>query len=464
MPNYKVNNLIPHTIFRAYDIRGIVDEELTADNVYTIGRAFASEAVSRERTKIVISRDGRLSGAILSAALCQGLRDSGCDVIDIGAVPTPVLYFATHLFQTGSGIMLTGSHNPANYNGLKMMLAGETLAEAAIQDLYSRIDENQLHHGNGKLEAIDVLDNYTQKIVGDIKMARSLKIVIDAGNGIVGKVAPKLYRALGCEVIELFCEVDGNFPNHHPDPSKPQNLNDLIIEVKKQHADVGLAFDGDGDRLGVVTNDGEIIPADRQMMLYAIDVLSRNPKASIIFDVKCSRLLAEVIIQHGGQPLMWKTGHSLIKAKMKAENVLLAGEMSGHIFFKERWFGFDDALYTGARLLEIITQQEKNIAAIFAVLPQGIGTPEINVPMADDKKFLFVAALKQQADFTGAKVNTLDGIRVEFTNGWGLLRCSNTTPCIVLRFEADTTQALADIKALFKQKMLQIEPQLKLDF
>lgn len=464
MTDYHVNNFIPQTIFRAYDIRGIVDQDLTIDNVYTIGRAFASEAISRDINKIVVARDGRLSGPKLIAALSQGLRESGCDVIDIGAVPTPVLYFATFLFKTGSGIMLTGSHNPANYNGIKMMLAKETLAEAAIQDLFWRIGEDQLHAGKGKLEQVDILDNYIQRIVHNVKLARPLKIVVDAGNGITGKLAPVLYRALGCEVIELFCEVDGHFPHHHPDPSKPKNLQDLIAVVKNEKADLGLAFDGDGDRLGVITNQGEIVAADRQLMLYAIDVLSRNPAAKIIFDVKCTKLLNDVIKQHGGQPLMWKTGHSLIKAKMKIEDALLAGEMSGHIFFKERWFGFDDAMYTGARLLEIIAKQEKTIAEIFTVLPQAIATPEINVPMPDEKKFTFIEHLKQQANFPDAKVNTLDGIRVEFANGWGLIRCSNTTPAIVLRFEANTETELMRIKSLFKQQMLRVEPNLALDF
>ena len=464
MTNYCINTSIPQTIFRAYDIRGIVDQDLTIDNVYTIGRAFASEAISRNVNKIVIARDGRLSGPKLAAALSQGLRDSGCDVIDIGAVPTPVLYFATFLFKTGSGMMLTGSHNPANYNGIKMMLAGETLAEAAIQDLYWRIDENQLHQGQGDLEQIDILDNYIQDIVHNIKIARPLKIIVDAGNGIAGKLAPRLYGALGCEVTELFCEVDGHFPHHHPDPSKPQNLQDLITAVKEQEAAIGLAFDGDGDRLGVVTNRGEIVAADRQLMLYAIDVLSRNPGAKIIFDVKCTKLLTDVITQNDGNPLMWKTGHSLIKAKMKAENALLAGEMSGHIFFKERWFGFDDALYTGARLLEIIAKQEKNTSNIFAALPQAIATPELNIAMADDKKFVFLEDLKRKANFPDAAIKTLDGIRVEFNHGWGLIRCSNTTPCIVLRFEADTAIELERIKSLFKQQMLRVSPELELDF
>ena len=461
---YQINNNIPQSIFRAYDIRGIVDETLTENNVYTLGRAIGSEAQQRNVQRIAIARDGRLSGPTLSKALAQGLLDSGCDVIDIGAVPTPVLYFATHFLKTGSGVMLTGSHNPANYNGLKMMLGGDTLAEEAIQDLYQRIMEEQLHNASGKLEVVDVLPDYLARITSDVVLQKPLKIVVDAGNGIAGKVAPQLYRELGCEVLELFCEVDGTFPNHHPDPSKEKNLRDLINKVKQAKADVGLAFDGDGDRLGVVTNDGTIISADRQLMLYAIDVLKRVPGAPIIYDVKCTRLLAEVIREHGGKPLMWKTGHSLIKAKMKEIPAPLAGEMSGHTFFKERWFGFDDGLYTGARLLEILSQTSQSSEQVFAALPNGISTPEINIDMDDDKKFGFVDRLKQNANFIDATIFTMDGIRVEFKDGWGLIRCSNTTPCLVLRFEADTDAALARIQKVFKQQMLLVEPDMVIDF
>lgn len=461
---YQINSTIPQSIFRAYDIRGVVDETLTENNVYTIGRAIGSEAQSRNLQRIVIARDGRLSGPSLSKALAQGLLDSGCDVIDIGAVPTPVLYFATHLLKTGSGVMLTGSHNPANYNGLKMMLGGDTLAEDAIQDLYQRIMEEQFHNAQGKLETIDVLPDYIKRITSDIHLQKPLKIVVDAGNGITGKVAPQLYRELGCEVSELFCEVDGTFPNHHPDPSKEKNLRDLIHKVKQEEADVGLAFDGDGDRLGVVTSAGIVISADRQLMLYAIDVLKRVPGAPIIYDVKCTRLLAEVIKKHGGEPLMWKTGHSLIKAKMKEIPTPLAGEMSGHTFFKERWYGFDDGLYTGARLLEILSQTNKSSQQVFAELPHGIGTSEINIDMDDDKKFAFVERLKQNAKFIDGTVFTMDGIRVEFKDGWGLIRCSNTTPCLVLRFEADNEAAVERIKNIFKQQMLAVEPDLTVEF
>ena len=462
--SYELSNNIPQNIFRAYDIRGVVGQGFTENNIYTIGRALGSEAISREISRVVIARDGRLSGPSLLAALAQGLQDSGVDVISIGAVPTPVLYFATHLFKTGSGVMLTGSHNPPDYNGLKIMLGGAPFAEAAIQDLYQRIAEQQFHDSTGSFEEVDIQDDYIEWITSDIHLAKPLKIVVDSGNGIAGDLAPRLYRALGCEVVELFCEVDGNFPNHHPDPSKPENLQDLQAAVAAEKADVGLAFDGDGDRVGIVTNSGEAIAADRQMMLYAIDVLGRNPGAEIIFDVKCSKRLADVIRQHGGQPLMWKTGHSLIKQKMQETGVPLAGEMSGHVFFKERWFGFDDGLYTGARCLEILAKQALPASDVFGALPNAIATPELNVPMADDKKFAFVESLIQQSKFDDATLIDLDGLRVEFADGWGLVRCSNTTPCLVLRFEADTNAALDRIQAVFKEKMLAVEPGLVLGF
>jgi phosphomannomutase/phosphoglucomutase len=464
MTTYNITKNIPADIFRAYDIRGIVDQELTPNSVYTIGRAIGSEAIAQNVHNIIIARDGRLSGKTLSHALAHGLMDSGCDVIDIGAVPTPVLYFATHELKTGSGVMLTGSHNPANYNGLKTMLAGHTLSEETIQHLYQRIQKNDLSEGHGTLKNIDVTEAYIQRIIVDVKLHRPLKIIVDAGNGITGELAPKLYRAMGCEVIELFCEIDGNFPNHHPDPSKPKNLQDLIVKVAKEKADIGFAFDGDGDRLGIVTNSGEIIAADRQLMLYAIDVLSRNPNAKIIYDVKCSRLLGEVITQHQGEPVMWKTGHSLIKQKMKELDVPLAGEMSGHIFFKERWYGFDDGLYTGARLLEILSKENISAHHIFGALPNAIATPEINIAMDDNKKFIFVEKLAKNAKFEKATLFTIDGMRVEFSDGWGLIRCSNTTPCLVLRFEANNEAALQRIQAQFKQAILKQDPSIDVPF
>jgi phosphomannomutase/phosphoglucomutase len=454
MSNYKLTQNLPPHMFRAYDIRGVVGEGFTEDNIYTIGRAFGSEAAARDIHKIVVARDGRLSGPSLLAALIQGLVDSGIEVINIGAVPTPVLYFATHFFKTGSGVMLTGSHNPPDYNGLKMMLGGAVFADVAIENLYARIEAQQFVQGVGNVEQIDVQQDYIERIVGDVHLAKPLHVVVDAGNGIAGELAPKLLRALGCEVSELFCEIDGHFPNHHPDPSNPKNLQDLIHKVAELKADVGLAFDGDGDRVGVVTDAGTIISADRQLMLYAIDVLSRCPGAKIIYDVKCTKLLAGVIREHGGEPLMWKTGHSLIKQKMQATGAPLAGELSGHVFFKERWFGFDDGLYTAARLLEILTKTEKSCEAVFAALPNGISTPEINVPMADDKKFTFVDRLIANANFADAELITLDGMRVEFADGWGLVRCSNTTPNLVLRFEADSDEALVRIQGEFEKAML----------
>lgn len=464
MSHYELNTQLPNTCFRAYDIRGIVGEAFTPNNIYTIARGLSAIAKNKGIKKLVIARDGRLSGPELSRALAQGIRDGGCDVMDIGMVPTPVLYFATYYFNTGSGVMLTGSHNPSNYNGLKIMLEGKPFAGDAIQDLYAKIQKKQFSEGKGLYECVDISTDYIKRITDDVKIARPLHVVIDAGNGIAGNIAPQLYRALGCTVTELFCEVDGHFPNHHPDPSKAENLEDLVKKVQEIKADVGLAFDGDGDRVGIVTNTGESIPADKQLMLYAKDVLSRNPGAQIIFDVKCSRLLADVIKENHGIPVMWKTGHSLIKEKIKETGAPLAGEMSGHMFFKERWFGFDDGLYTGARFLEILSKQSSTAGELFDQFPKAISTPEINITMADEKKFAFVEQLIQQSKFDDATLITLDGLRVEFTDGWGLLRCSNTTPCLVLRFEATSEASLIRIKELFKTKMRAVDPSLDLVF
>ncbi len=457
---------ISHHIFRAYDIRGIVDNELTPEAVYQIGQAFGSLALEKNCTEIVIARDGRSSGLLLSEALQKGLLSTGCHVIDIGAVPTPVLYFATYFLKTGSGIMLTGSHNPANYNGLKMMLAGQVLSEDTIQDLYQRILHKKFPQGNGRLEQYAIEKEYIEAIKNHIILPKKLKIVVDAGNGITGSIAPKLYRALGMEVIELFCEVDGTFPNHHPDPSKPKNLVDIIEAVKKENADLGFAFDGDGDRLGLVTASSEIIAADRQMCLYAKDILARQKNTTIIFDVKCSRSLKETIEKYDGIPLMWKTGHSHIKNKMKEINAPLAGEMSGHIFFKERWYGFDDALYTGARLLEILTHQDKSLDTLFEEFPAQIGTPELNLDMPDSEKFIFISKLITLAKMKNSEgeIITLDGLRIDFNDGFGLVRASNTTPCLVIRFEASSEIALTRIQAFFRGLLLELEPSLILPF
>lgn len=456
--------IISPTIFRAYDIRGVVGEHLNSEVIYAIGRAIGSFAKECGEKTLIIGRDGRLSGPQLITALAQGLQASGCDVIDIGVVPTSVLYFATCNLTTSSGIMLTGSHNPAAYNGLKIVVQGETLAEGAISQLYERIQKNNFAHGQGTYETVEVVSAYIKRITQDVQLKRKLRVVVDCGNGVAGLVAPKLLRALGCEVVELFCEVDGRFPNHHPDPSLLENLHDLINAVKAQNADVGLAFDGDGDRLGVVTDRGEVIWPDRQMMLYATDVLKRVPGAEIIYDVKCTRHLAAVIKQQGGRPLMWKTGHSLVKAKLRETGAPLAGEMSGHIFFKERWYGFDDGLYTAARLLEILAADTRSCDEIFADLPDSVNTPELKIMLPEERKFAFMEALQARAAFSVGTVTTIDGIRVDFDYGFGLVRLSNTTPCLVLRFEADSAENLKYIQDIFRTQLLAVDPNLVLPF
>lgn len=456
-------NISP-TIFKAYDIRGIVGQTLTADIVREIGRSIGSEARDRGQQRIAVSRDGRLSGPEFSKALASGLRAAGMDVIDIGMAPTPVLYFATHHLQTGSGVAITGSHNPPAYNGLKIVLGNDTLSGDAIAALRTRIVQGKLHSGNGAWQSIDVMPDYVARITSDVKLKRRMKIVVDCGNGVAGELAPRLLRALGCDVTELFCEIDGQFPNHHPDPSQPQNLQDLIRAVREQGAELGLAFDGDGDRLGVITSAGEIIWPDRQMMLYAMDILSRHPGATIIYDVKCTRNLGKIISQHGGKPLMWKTGHSLIKGKMKETGALLAGEMSGHIFFKERWYGFDDGLYAAARLLEILSADARSSSEIFAALPETVNTPELKLEMAEGEHFKFMERLKQAAHFPDAELTTIDGLRADFPDGWGLARPSNTTPTVIMRFEADNRDALQRIQKKFRDLILGLEPNLKLPF
>jgi len=463
-PIYSSPAQISPSIFRAYDIRGIVEKYLTTDVVHSIGLAIGSEAQARGQKKIVIARDGRLSSPALSAALSNGLLSCGCDVIDIGMVPTPVLYFATHHFETYSGVMLTGSHNPGDYNGLKIVLGGSALVESDIQKLYQRAISRNFSLGKGVLTQQDISTDYIERIASDVKINRPLKIVIDAGNGAAGEIAPRLFRRLGCEVIELYCEVDGLFPNHHPDPSVEENLHDLQQAVFAHQADVGLAFDGDGDRLGVITNTGEVIWPDRQMMLFASDVLTRQPGAEIIFDVKCTRDLAQIIQTAGGKPLMWKTGHSLIKSKMRETGAPLGGEMSGHIFFKERWYGFDDGLYAGARLLEILSHDTRSSSEIFNAFPDSINTPELKVPLSDERKNAFMAEFIHNAHFNGARINTIDGLRADFENGWGLVRLSNTTPCLVLRFEANSEANLTHIQNLFREQLLQIDRDLAIPF
>nr|WP_297398258.1 phosphomannomutase/phosphoglucomutase [uncultured Marinobacter sp.] len=451
-------------IFRAYDIRGIVGDSLSAEVVQVIGRAIGSEAVARGVDSLCIGYDGRHSSPELADALARGIMATGCQVVHIGAVPTPVLYFATHELQTGSGVMVTGSHNPANYNGLKIMLGGETLSGDAIQALYQRIQTGDFASGQGGQSSEDVRRAYLDRIVGDIAVAAPLKVVVDAGNGIAGELGPMLVEELGCEVIPLYCDVDGDFPNHHPDPGKPANLADLIARVKAEGADVGLAFDGDGDRIGVVTNTGKIIWPDRLLMLFARDVVSRNPGADVLYDVKCSRRLAGVISEAGGRPIMWKTGHSLMKAKMKETGALLAGEMSGHIFFGERWYGFDDGLYSAARLLEILGIEDRHSDEVFEDFPEDISTPELNVEVTDSNKFAIIERLGQEGQFGDGNISTIDGIRVDYADGWGLCRASNTTPVLVLRFEAETDDALARIKAVFRDQLQKAAPDLVADF
>lgn len=460
---YALTDVSP-AIFRAYDIRGVVDVTLTENTVYSIALAIGSEALARGEQQVVVGRDGRLSGPRLGLALIAGLRASGCGVIDIGIVPTPVLYFATQVLGAKSGVVLTGSHNPPDYNGLKIVLGGDTLSGAAITQLHRRLVTNDLSQGQGALQSTDVIEAYSARILQDVKLARPLKIVIDSGNGVTGKVAPQLFQRLGCEVIPLFCEVDGLFPNHHPDPSEPENLQDLIKAVREHQADMGLAFDGDGDRLGVVTNQGEIIYADRFLMLCAQEILKQHPGETIIFDVKCSRHLSTIIKKAGGVPLMWKTGHSFIKAKLKETGAPLAGEMSGHTFFNDRWYGFDDGLYAGARLLEILAKSPLTSAELFAQIPDSINTPELKLPLADDKKFIFMERLVEAAQFPGAAINTIDGLRVDFADSWGLIRPSNTTPYLILRFEADTDVALTRIQNQFRDLLLSLDKRLVLPF
>jgi phosphomannomutase/phosphoglucomutase len=455
---------ISKEIFRAYDIRGIVENALTPDAVRQIGRAFASEALAQGQTKVVIGRDGRLSSPELSGTLSEGLRAGGCDVIDVGMVPTPVLYYATHKLQTGTGIMVTGSHNPPQYNGLKMLVAGNTFYGDDIQSLYQRIVEGDLNSGEGDYRQLDVIPDYIDTIAADIELARPLKIAVDCGNGVAGVLAVELFTRLGCELTELYCDVDGTFPNHHPDPSKPENLDDIKKAIAENALDLGLAFDGDGDRVGIIDDKLKIIWADRQMMLYAADVLERKPGALIIFDIKSSTNLANYIEQRGGAALMWKTGHSFIKAKMKETGAELAGEMSGHIFFKERWFGFDDGLYSAARMLEILSKHDRMPSEVFAELPDSFNTPELQIQFEEGEHYRFMEKFKQQADFGGADMVTIDGMRVNFPEGWGLIRPSNTTPCLVLRFEANSSAALDEIKARFRQEILKQDSSLELPF
>lgn len=457
---------IDPSIFRSNDIRGIVGQTLTAEGIYEIGRALGSEAAARGQQTIVTARDGRNSSQEIRDALIEGLRDSGRDVLDIGLTPTPVLYFATHYLDSHSGVMITGSHNPPEYNGLKIVLDGETLSGEAIQAIRERIENNDFTSGEGTMQSTEIIPDYIRRISEEIPvtLGNALKVVVDCGNSVPGIAAPHILRAIGHDVIELYCEVDGNFPNHQPDPSQPENLADLIRVVEEEDADIGLAFDGDGDRLGVVDNAGNIIWPDRQMILFARDVLSRNPGAKIIFDVKCSRLLADDIRANGGEAIMSKSGHSQIKTKMQETGALLAGEMSGHIFFKERWYGFDDALYCAARLLEIIVNSGMSATEVFDGVPGWVATPELKLDMPESEHGAFMQKVLEAANFGDAEVSTLDGLRVDFNDSWGLVRPSNTTPCLVFRFEGDDQAALDNVQQLFRDLLLGVDGDLKLPF
>jgi phosphomannomutase/phosphoglucomutase len=455
------------SIFRAYDVRGVVGKTLTARVARLLGQSIGTLMREKGLNEIVVGRDGRLSGPELAGALSDGLREAGIDVIDVGAVPTPVVYFAAYRFNTGSGVAVTGSHNPPDYNGFKIVVGGETLSEGAIQDLYRRIAGGALEAGGqGGLRHVDVVPDYIERITSDVQAERRMKVVVDCGNGIPGAVAPQVLEGIGCDVVPLYCEVDGTFPNHHPDPSDPHNLEDLIHAVRQTGADLGVAFDGDGDRLGVVTKEGEIIYPDRLLMLFARDVLSRQPGATIIYDVKCTGHLKGQVLEAGGSPLMWRTGHSLIKAKMRETQAELAGEMSGHFFFKERWFGFDDGIYAGARLLEILAGDLDGRAPeqIFATCPKGVSTPELKIELAEGEHYRFIEKFREKATFGDATLTTIDGVRADWPDGWGLVRASNTTPVLVLRFDADTAAALERVQQAFREQLFLVDPGLKLPF
>ncbi len=456
---------VPAEIFKAYDIRGVVDDTLTTEITYQIGQAVGSEVIAAGQDSIVIGRDGRLSGPVLAKALSDGIRSTGVTVTDIGVAPSPVVYFSSYKLDITSCVAITGSHNPPDYNGFKIVIDGVTLSADRIQALRHRIEANDHATGNGNYQQIEVIDDYIERIISDIKPARKMKIVIDCGNGVAGATAPELFRRLGCDVTDLFSEVDGNFPNHHPDPAKLENLQDLIATVKQTNADIGLAFDGDGDRLGVVTAKGEVIWPDRQIILFARDILDRNPGAEIIYDVKCTRTLPKAIEEAGGKATMWRTGHSFIKAKLKETGAALAGEMSGHIFFKERWYGFDDGVYAGARLIELLAASDQSPQELFDALPDTVNTPELQIKMDRfGAHYELMDKLSANADFSTEHVSTIDGLRVDFSDGFGLIRPSNTTPVLVLRFEADNPDALANIQGQFRHLIQTTQNDIEIPF
>ena len=458
--------MLDRSIFRAYDIRGVVGRDLDAGVAELIGHAIGTVMHERGQTEVVVGRDGRLSGPSLADGLIAGLRRAGRNVIDIGMAPTPVIYFGAYHLRAGSCVAVTGSHNPPDYNGFKIVVGGETLYGDAITDLFARIAEDRLHVADapGELSARDIGPAYIERISSEVQIDRPLKVVVDAGNGVAGEIGPAVLRAIGAEVTPLYCDIDGTFPNHHPDPSDPHNLIDLIRMVERLDADLGVAFDGDGDRLGVVTRDGLNIFPDRLLMLFAADVLERNPGAQIIFDVKCTGRLPGHILRHGGSPLMWKTGHSFIKAKMRETDAELAGEMSGHFFFKERWYGFDDGIYAAARLLEILAAAPGTPTQTLNALPNGISTPELKIEAPAGNPHAFVQRFRDEAKFEGARLSTIDGLRVDWPDGWGLVRASNTTPVLVMRFDADTAEGMKRIQDAFRTQLLRLQADLKLPF
>lgn len=452
------------TYFRAYDIRGVIDDVFNENAFYTIGRAISCRLHQLGRKEIFIGRDARLSSAALAKALAQGLMNSGIKVISLGEISSPIMYYATNTQGIDCGLMVTGSHNPSNYNGLKMVLASKTLVQADIDLLYTLVQAGNFTNAPGEYSENPCTPSYMQRIVSDIKLDRCLKVVVDAGNGVAGPIIVETLTQLGCEVIPLYCEVDGSFPNHHPDPSIAANLVDLQALVLGQHADLGLAFDGDADRLGVVTNQGKIIWPDRLMMLYVQSILKKLPGATIVYDVKCTSELARYITENGGNAHMCATGHSIVKGEMKQLNAALAGELSGHLFFNDRWYGFDDALYSACRLLEILSQTRVSLDEQFTNFPESVNTPEMPIPINDDKKFIFMEQLCQNADFPDATIIRIDGLRVEYSYGWGLVRASNTTPCLVTRFEAYDTKNLNNLMATFKAQLLNVDSSLKIPF
>ncbi|MDP4911739.1 MAG: phosphomannomutase/phosphoglucomutase [Pseudomonadales bacterium] len=450
------------SIFRAYDIRGVVGATLTPNVIYKIGLAIGSEAIQLGQQALLVGADGRLSSPDVMASLINGILATGMDVIRLGAVPTPVLYFATHTTETTSGVMITGSHNPPQYNGFKIVFRGKTLVDADIQRLYRRFVAEDFNSGRGELRELDILDQYFDAISDDVVVAQPLRVVVDCGNGIAGDITPDIYMNLGCEVIPLYCDVDGNFPNHHPDPTIASNLQDLILMVKSQGADLGLALDGDGDRLVAVTGSGEIIAPDQLLMLFAKDVVFRNPGSDVVYDIKCTRHLNSVISGFGGRPIICRSGHSYLKEKMAETDAALGGEFSGHVCFNERWYGFDDGIYAGARLLEIVGSQTAGLDELMREFPQSVSTPELKLAVDELEKFRIIDLLLEHGDFSAGAVSTLDGIRVDFADGWGLVRASNTGPCLTLRFEADDQTGLERIESLFRQQLHKVDQ--KLDF